>query len=645
MSRARAGSNGCTAWAASTKIRCASAADPMLTSMCPRSRAMSLSSSGSRAPLARGREQGLRLAGLAARPRAAGCVERQRRALAAVGRQRPPRVRRPPGRRRARRDAAPGTRRARGRRPPRVRAVGSGGAVPGLPVGVSQSGQGLGQRPVARRRSSPGRGLVDRRPHQRVPHRDDGVSPTSSPESRAASSAARPARGPPPRGADTSSSPVSSAAASNSRDCTGGGQPAAPVQEDLLDVGGEVELRGQGRGSRGAGPVLSSAGSSNRASGLPRGLDDEPLGDLLGGASVQASSSRARAASGVEAGQQHLGEPLRVEGSPGAVPGGEDHGHPVRAEPAGAEEQGARGGGVQPVGVVDHAEHEVLLRRGGQQRQGRHADQERLHRGSVLLAERHAQGPGLRDGELVAQPRQRAQQPVQRRERQRRLDLEALGAQHRRVAGVTRRQLVEQGRLPTPGSPRSTRLPADPCRACSTSARQECPLAAHGRPARAERTRARPPIAARTWRFDRGDRPSGDAASHASRVCTEPTPTPGGTRCTTSPTDADAAPERPHARSGCSLFDGVEELDAVGPWEVLSHWTQQHPEDGWDAFCLSPDGGPSSAPRPWSRRAPLDRRRPGPGRAHPPGRPGHPADAPRPRPPRLGPRRSAPPSR
>jgi hypothetical protein len=43
---------------------------------------------------------------------------------------------------------------------------------------------------------------------------------------------------------------------------------------------------------------------------------------------------------------------------------------------------------------------------------------------------------------------------------------------------------------------------------------------------------------------------------------------------------------------GIFLFDGVEELDAVGPWEVLSTWTQQHPEDGWDAFCLSCDGRP-----------------------------------------------------
>ena len=43
---------------------------------------------------------------------------------------------------------------------------------------------------------------------------------------------------------------------------------------------------------------------------------------------------------------------------------------------------------------------------------------------------------------------------------------------------------------------------------------------------------------------------------------------------------------------GIVMFDGVEELDAVGPWEVLSQWTQEHPEDGWDAFCMSADGAP-----------------------------------------------------
>jgi transcriptional regulator GlxA family with amidase domain len=41
---------------------------------------------------------------------------------------------------------------------------------------------------------------------------------------------------------------------------------------------------------------------------------------------------------------------------------------------------------------------------------------------------------------------------------------------------------------------------------------------------------------------------------------------------------------------GLFLFDGVEELDAVGPWEVLAYWTQHHAEDGWSISCLSADG-------------------------------------------------------
>lgn len=43
-------------------------------------------------------------------------------------------------------------------------------------------------------------------------------------------------------------------------------------------------------------------------------------------------------------------------------------------------------------------------------------------------------------------------------------------------------------------------------------------------------------------------------------------------------------------RIGILLFDNVEELDAVGPWEVLAHWTQEYPEDGYSVSCMSPDG-------------------------------------------------------
>lgn len=42
---------------------------------------------------------------------------------------------------------------------------------------------------------------------------------------------------------------------------------------------------------------------------------------------------------------------------------------------------------------------------------------------------------------------------------------------------------------------------------------------------------------------------------------------------------------------GIVLFPDVEELDAVGPWEVLAAWTRQFPDDGYAVTSLSPAGG------------------------------------------------------
>ncbi|MFD3593432.1 DJ-1/PfpI family protein [Nocardia sp. NPDC058640] len=45
-------------------------------------------------------------------------------------------------------------------------------------------------------------------------------------------------------------------------------------------------------------------------------------------------------------------------------------------------------------------------------------------------------------------------------------------------------------------------------------------------------------------------------------------------------------------RIGILLFPGVEELDVVGPWEILSCWTQFFPGDGFEVFTFSFDGEP-----------------------------------------------------
>jgi transcriptional regulator GlxA family with amidase domain len=46
---------------------------------------------------------------------------------------------------------------------------------------------------------------------------------------------------------------------------------------------------------------------------------------------------------------------------------------------------------------------------------------------------------------------------------------------------------------------------------------------------------------------------------------------------------------------GIVLFDDVEELDAVGPWEVLAAWATFWPDDGWRVVTLSRDGKPVRA--------------------------------------------------
>jgi transcriptional regulator GlxA family with amidase domain len=46
---------------------------------------------------------------------------------------------------------------------------------------------------------------------------------------------------------------------------------------------------------------------------------------------------------------------------------------------------------------------------------------------------------------------------------------------------------------------------------------------------------------------------------------------------------------------GILLFEGFEELDAVGPWEVLASWTTEYPEDGYRVITMSADGRPVTA--------------------------------------------------
>jgi transcriptional regulator GlxA family with amidase domain len=48
--------------------------------------------------------------------------------------------------------------------------------------------------------------------------------------------------------------------------------------------------------------------------------------------------------------------------------------------------------------------------------------------------------------------------------------------------------------------------------------------------------------------------------------------------------------ECPVRTIGIFVFDEMEELDAVGPWEVFAWWTQHFPNDGFRATTFSVDG-------------------------------------------------------
>lgn len=45
-------------------------------------------------------------------------------------------------------------------------------------------------------------------------------------------------------------------------------------------------------------------------------------------------------------------------------------------------------------------------------------------------------------------------------------------------------------------------------------------------------------------------------------------------------------------RIGVALFDGAEELDFAGPWEVLAAWATQWPEDGVEVFTVAEGAEP-----------------------------------------------------
>ena len=301
-------------------------------------------------------------------------------------------------------------------------------------------------------------------------------------------------------------------------------------------------------------------------------------------------SSSARAASGSSPVSEQLGEAVGPERCRRAVPGREHHA--ARGPPrAGGRRTAARPRWRGRASARRRRRTARVLSSAAAVSIDRvaTADQERLDRGPVLLAERDPQRPGLRGGELVTQPHHRAQQPVQRRERQAAPRPRAPGCAAPVAVRGRRTSSSSRADLPTPGSPRTTTLPADPCRACSTSSARCAALCSRPTSTRRPYYRADAAAAAATRRFDRGDdsrtrarlRQPSDAPAridqHAPRTPGGTHATPPSTRLSVDPERSRAAPHRAAAlrrRRGAGRrrpLGGARLLDAAAPGGRLDH--------------------------------------------------------------------------
>ena len=329
----------------------------------------------------------------------------------------------------------------------RVGAVDGCGAVPRVPVRVCLGAEGVGERAVRFVAFPAGGGLVHRGADQRVPYPHDVAVDDEQPGAfrrvQAVGAGAELRGG----GADGGDVPGVVGGGDQQQGLHVGRQPAAPVEEDPLDAGGQVQLGGQ---RFGAGELLRGQGAGKLDEGerVPGGLGHQPVRDVVG---HRAAGCLGEQRPGRAAGQRRegdRGDAVGCERVALAVAGGEHDRDPVRAQAPGGDQHRVGGGLVEPLRVVEDAQHGRVLGGLGQHRQGREGRQERFDRDVVRLAERRPKRSGLRRRDPVEDAEDGTQQPVQRRERQRRLGLHALGAQHPHVAAGGRDEVLEQRGLP-----------------------------------------------------------------------------------------------------------------------------------------------------------------------------------------------------
>ena len=111
--------------------------------------------------------------------------------------------------------------------------------------------------------------------------------------------------------------------------------------------------------------------------------------------------------------EHQLRQPGQRRRLPLPLPDGEQHAHPVGVQAAGDESEHLHRHLIQPLRVIDQAQHRLPGRRVGQQRQRRQPDQEPVRWRAVHQPERRLQRLPLRPGQPIQPAQKRHQQLVQ----------------------------------------------------------------------------------------------------------------------------------------------------------------------------------------------------------------------------------------
>ncbi len=355
------------------------------------------------------------------------------------------------------------------------------GQVQRAAVAVSRLLQRVGQQPVRRPSVLRGRGLVDRRPHQRMCELEPAVADRHQPG---------------PLGlVQLAAVGVVHCGALDHQQRLGVGRRGP--QQRLAGAGRELEHLREERPRQDVGRrqrVRQRVAAGQLARGQRRrqvlqgervacGRGGQLAGDLGGHLGARLAGEQLPGVVCAEPLQlEHLDARRRELGH--RRPHGEHHRDPLGAEPARGEHQRLRRRRVQPVDIVDQADDGQLGRCRREQAERGSPDRQPVGRRAGRHRQRVLQRLTLGLGQVGGQRQHRPEQLVERREGERVLGLHTAHPQHGRPVRVAG-DAVEQGRLAHPG------LAADEQRAAAAGLRggdQAVKAVAGSRPADQGRT-------------------------------------------------------------------------------------------------------------------------------------------------------------